>query len=114
MKFPVKENTNGKCLVCHRNMNSKFIVLSAGCLRVVSKTCATLFGKREAECFMTLSTHNHDARDVSINIVNSKSIENGQVDLYFCCTNCLQTFFDCAVSALDIKYDNANLKRNKK
>jgi len=108
MKFPVKENRNGKCLFCGRDMDSKFVVFNAGCMRVINKKDATAFGKGEAELLLNLCTHNHAARDVSLDIVDPKSVKRGQVDLYFCSFNCAEDFFVIAVNTLAAKYDNSN------
>jgi len=111
MKFPVKENRNGKCLFCGRDMDSKFVVFNAGCMRVINKKDATAFGKNEAELLMSLSTHNHDASDVSLDVVDPKSVKFGQVDLYFCSFNCARDFFVIAVNTLETKYERANKVR---
>jgi hypothetical protein len=111
MKFPVKENRNGKCLACGHDMNSKFVVFTSGCMRVINKKDATAFGKNEAELLMSLSTHNHEVRDVSLDIVDPKSVKRGQVDLYFCSFNCARDFFVIAVNTLETKYERANKVR---
>lgn len=114
MKFPVKENRDGKCLVCGHDMDSKFVVFNAGCMRVLNKKDATAFGEGEAELLLNLCTHNHDARDVSLDVVDPKSVKRGQVDLYFCSFSCASNFFVIAVNTLAAKYINLNKEHVKR
>lgn len=105
MKFPVKENRDGRCLVCEKKMNGRFICVGLGCMKKDSATSSFMFSKGEAEFFWTLFTHfDNNLRDVGIDVIDSKSVTIGQADLYFCRKECLKKFFNDLVDTLINKF----------
>jgi hypothetical protein len=106
MKFPVKENRDGRCLVCEKKMNGRFICVGLGCMKKDSATSSFMFLKGESELFWTIHTHfgTDNLRDVGIDVIDSKSVTIGQADLYFCRKECLKEFFNNMVDTLINKF----------
>jgi hypothetical protein len=110
MKFPVKENRDGRCLVCEKKMNGRFICLAFGCMKKDTSMSSFMFSQGEAELFWTICTHfgADNLWDAGIDVIDSKSVEIGQADLYFCNKTCLKKFFNDMVDTLINKFRAKN------